>query len=79
MNGNGKSDVNSGNQFATGGLHMNWHYLYYGYSRIERKAHGYIKYTSDEKTITYADTNHYLAEKFYLLLRDERYPSYIGQ
>lgn len=58
---------------------MNWHYLYYGYSRIERKAHGYIKYTSDEKTITYADTNHYLAEKFYLLLRDERYPSYIGQ
>jgi len=38
-----------------------------------------VKYPAEDKTITYTDVNHYLAEKFYLLFRDERYKSYVGQ
>lgn len=78
LNGNGQP-LTSGADFQTGGQHFNWHFVYYGYSRTERKAYAYVKFPKEEKTFTFKDINHYLPEKFFLLFKDARYPPYVGQ
>lgn len=44
---NGAGNTNVHNNMLHKNRIMSWHFIYYGYSRAERKAHIYVKCRSD--------------------------------
>jgi hypothetical protein len=57
----------------------NWHYVYFGYSHVEREAFAYFKMSTSQKTLKFDNVNHYMAERFFLLLgKDGVHPNYNG-
>jgi hypothetical protein len=60
-------------------LHTAWHFIYYGYSKTEKRAFVYMSLRTGTKNLNYPNTNHYWTEKFYFVLgRDVRYPFWNG-
>lgn len=73
LNGAGNPNVH---QNIPSTLHKQWHYIYYGYSRIQRKAYGYIKFLEGEGEITHANCNHYVTNQHYFTMeKDKFYPT----
>ena len=42
--------------------HLAWHFIYYGYSRTERKIRGYVKFRTDAEEFVIESINHFLAK-----------------
>jgi len=55
-----------------------WHFIYFGYSKAQRRAYVNLVLRTGAQQIDYTNTNHYWAEKFFFVLRDARYPNYNG-
>jgi hypothetical protein len=45
-----------------------WHFIYFGYSWVERKAYAFVKFFDREEGAVYMNVNHYLAEKFFFFV-----------
>jgi hypothetical protein len=57
-----------------------WSFIYFGYSRIERRAHGFNLVDGKVARVDFADTNHFLSSAHILYLAKDRfYPSYSGR
>jgi hypothetical protein len=66
MNGNGNANYNK--NIPHKNRHLNWHFIYFGYSRDERKARVYVKFTEGEEELNYDNVNHYIPSKLYVYL-----------
>lgn len=56
------------------GKNRYWFYLYLGYTRVGRKAHGYMMTKDRGASVFFEGVNHFLAPQFYLYLgRDFAY------
>jgi hypothetical protein len=77
MNGAGNANVLQNYQ------HQNqitgWHFIYFGYSKAERRAFAYFQFKGGAATLNFPDLSHYWAEKFFFVLKDSRYQNYNGQ
>lgn len=78
LNGNGNANI-----FQNVKLNKDiseWHFIYFGYSRKERKAAGYVQFTNRKEEISIPNLNHYVARQFLVYLaKDQFYPSYNGK
>jgi len=66
MNGNGNANLVKNIQHKN--RHFTWHFVWFGYSRVERKARAYVKFLDGEEELVYDNVNHYIPEKLYLYL-----------
>jgi hypothetical protein len=66
LNGNG--NANYVKQFAHKNRHTSWHFIYFAYSRADRKARVYVKFVDSEEELLYDNVNHYIPEKLYVYL-----------
>lgn len=56
-----------------------WAFLYYGYSRVERKAYAYVKFNDFEVSYTFPNINHYLSNKYWIYVPNYKwYNSFNG-
>lgn len=54
--------------------------MYFGYSKLNKKAYVYVKWTAGEDSLTYENANHYLAPLFYIYVgRDKHSPGHSGK
>lgn len=59
---------------------VKWFYTYFGYSKPLNKAYVYVKWSDTEDTLTFKNTKHYYAPKFWFYAgKDKRWPSFNGQ
>ncbi|CAD8140693.1 unnamed protein product [Paramecium octaurelia] len=78
MNGGGNNNFWKNIQHK--GKINEWFYIYYGYSKIARKAYAFVKWTDGEDSLTFDDVNHYLAQTLYLFVgRDKHFPGHSGK
>lgn len=56
-----------------------WHYIYFGYSRQSRRAYFYAQLKNSNLIKDFTNTNHYLAEKFFFVLKDTTQAFWNGQ
>lgn len=62
------------------GRHTEWFYVYYGYSKVARRAYAFVKWTDGEDSLNWDDINHYLAFNLYLFVgRDKHFPGHNGK
>jgi hypothetical protein len=47
---------------------LQWHFIYFGYSRTDRKARVYVKFFDSQEERNYDNVNHYIPEKLYVYL-----------
>jgi len=47
---------------------LSWHFVYFGYSRVERKARAYVKFLDSEEELVYDNANHYIPDKLFVYL-----------
>lgn len=45
---------------------MEWTFIYYGYSKSEKKAFVVVRFTTGIESIEYNSVNHYYAPNFYI-------------
>jgi hypothetical protein len=78
---NGGGNVNYVKNIGHKNRIVAWHFIYYGYSRSQSKARVYVKFLNDDEELNYANTHHYLPEKFLLYVgRDMHgYQHYSGR
>jgi hypothetical protein len=77
MNGNGNPNVHQSVKYQND--LTSWHFIYFGYSRAERKAFGFVKFPGRKEVVKFDGINHYLAKQFYVNVgKDQFYPSYSG-
>ena len=50
-----------------------WHFVYFGYSRVNSRAFLFIYFKNGPQSFEIVNLNHYLVERLYFLLRDARY------
>lgn len=75
----GEGDSNLTKNVKHNDEHLEWHYVYFGYNRKERKANGVIIFKDKKETVEYSDVNHYLIDVHRLYLANDRfYASYNG-
>jgi len=56
-----------------------WHFVFFAYSRIERKASGYVQFNGRKEVVEFPSMNHYLAKFLYLNVgKDRFYPAWNG-
>ena len=60
------------------GRNTEWHFVYFGYSKTERRAFFFVKFRNGFLSLNYANINHFIAEKLFFAIRDSRYPNYNG-
>lgn len=78
MNGAGNPNIYKDLKHGEG--LQKWHFLYFAYSRKERKAYGYYQHKDHKLEATFTNVNHYLANNFMLFVAKDRfYPSYNGK
>ena len=78
LNGNG--NANSIKTIEHEGAHTVWHFVYFGYSRRTREAFSFVKFMHKDATTTWANHNHFLTKKFYVLVgRDAFSPFWNGK
>lgn len=59
---------------------MQWFFVYFGYSKNERKAFVACKFTTGIETIEYNNVNHYYTPKFYVYTgKDQQFPGFNGK
>jgi hypothetical protein len=57
-----------------------WHFIYFGYSRKEKRATGFVQFEGRKEKFDIPQTNHYLAKDFYFYVaKDKFYPAYNGK
>lgn len=79
-NMNGAGRVNFPQNVRHLGRHRRWHFVYFGYSKVESKAYAYVKFYDKEETKVWNKINHYYAEKYYLYAgKDQYYQAYNGE
>lgn len=67
-NMNGAGNANLYKNIAHKERHLEWFYVYYGYQKSSSKAYAYVKWTNSEDSLTYDNTNHYLAPEFFIFV-----------
>lgn len=59
---------------------MNWFFVYFGYSKNSKEAYSYVRWTTGEDSLTFKNTNHYFASKYYVFTgKDPHFPGLSGQ
>jgi hypothetical protein len=77
LNGNGNPDIHQGAPY-TYYLPL-WHFIYFGYSRQDRRAFAFIQFRDSQQTLNWASTDHYLTPKFSIFVGgDFTYQSFSG-
>lgn len=76
MNGAGEPNIVQNIQHQ--GLTSVWHFVYFGYSRTEKRAFAFVQLKNGPVTLDYPSVNQYLVEKLFFLIRDSRYSNYNG-
>lgn len=71
---NMEGDANKNSAVSHGGINTQWHHIYYGYSKIQKRAYFQASFKSSSLPLDQPNTNHYWSEKFWFLLKDSRYP-----
>jgi hypothetical protein len=57
--------------------HVKWHFIYFGYSRAQRKARAYVKFADSDSEMNYDDINHFLPERLLVFIgRDIKNPNF---
>lgn len=57
-----------------------WHFVYFGYSRKERRAAGFVQFEGRKEEVNFPDTNHFLNRNYYIYIgKDKFYPAYNGK
>jgi hypothetical protein len=79
VNMNAGGNANSVQNLAHQGLNVQWHFVYFGYSKSEKRAFVNVVLKSGALQLNYPNHNHYWTEKFFFVLRDARYPNFSGQ
>jgi hypothetical protein len=76
--GNGNPNVYKNVKY--GEDHKKWHFIYFGYSRKERKALGFIQFEGRKEELVFNDVNHFLIRQYFIYIaKDKFYPSYNGK
>jgi hypothetical protein len=77
MNAAGNANIYTNINHA--GLIQAWHFIYFGYSKAQKRAYFTTFLRSGVLNYNVPNANHYYAEKFFFVLRDARYANYQGQ
>jgi hypothetical protein len=48
--------------------HLAWHFIYFGYSKDDKRARVLVKFTDSYEEIVYDNVNHYIAEKLFVFI-----------
>ena len=60
--------------------HLEWSFIYYGYSKNDKKAFVTVKFSTGIETIEYNNVNHYYSPKFYIFTgKDKQFPGFNGK
>lgn len=51
-------------------LHFSWTYVYFGYSRLQRKAFAYVKFATRENTVAFS-VLHFVPTQFTVILQKD--------
>jgi hypothetical protein len=73
VNMNMGGDANRWDSVFQQNQHTQWHFVYFGYSKLQKRAYFTTQYKGTTTTKDYPATNHYWAEKFWFALKDARY------
>jgi len=77
---NGAGNVNLVQNVVHKNRINNWFFVYYGYSKTDKHAYVYVKFTDSEESLNYANTNHYFTPKFYVFVgKDAHFPGFSGK
>jgi len=61
-------------------VHKVWHYLYFGYTHHEKRAHAYALFRNQEIHLDFPKHKHFYAHTLYIYVgRDIHYPNYNGR
>ena len=61
------------------GANAAWHFIYFGYSKTENRAYGFVKTRTGATVLNWANTKHYWAERFFFTLKDQWSAIWPGQ
>lgn len=77
---NGGGDPNVVQNINHKDRHVKWFFVYFGYSKKDRAAYSYVKWTDNEDNLNFANINHYFAAKFHVFVgRDAHFPGFNGK
>lgn len=78
MNGAGNANIHKNAKQGAGV--SKWHFIYFGYSKKEKKAVGYYKTKDAKQEVVFDNVNHYVARQLiFYLTKDQFYPAYNGK
>ena len=57
-----------------------WHFIYFGYTRKQKRAAGFVQFEGKREEVDFPSTNHFLNRNYFVYIaKDKFYPSYNGQ
>lgn len=78
MNGGGNANYYKNIQHKE--RHLEWFYVYFGYSKKAAQASVYVKWINSEDSLTYSDANHYVVPEFFIFVgKDKHFPGHSGK
>jgi hypothetical protein len=78
MNGRGNPNVYKSVKY--GEQLPEWHFVYFAYTRKQRKAYGYVAFKGRKEVVQFDGINHYLAKQYRVFVAKDRfYPSFSGK
>lgn len=78
MNGAGNANANQRVAYTADKISA-WHFIYHGYNKNTAQSFFFIKWSTDSAKHQYDAHRHYFAEKFYFLMRPQKYGVVNGQ
>lgn len=78
MNGAGNNNMPQNIQHRN--RHIEWFYVYFGYSKNDKHGNAYVKWGKSEDTLEFKNINHYFTSTFYVFAgKDNHYPGFNGK
>lgn len=76
---NGEGNRNLFQNIRHEGNYVRWFFVYYGYSKVQKKAYTHVKWFNKDDNFVQSNVNHYYAYKFWFYLgKDRHYPAWNG-
>ena len=77
---NGGGNPNTPQNILHKNRHIEWFFVYQGYSKTTKEAYTYVKWTTGEDSIEFKNVNHYFASKYVVFVgKDVQFPGFSGK
>lgn len=70
---NGAGNSNFYKNLSVKNRHTKWFFVYFGYSKFDKKAFAYVQWHDSREGLQYTNVNHYYAEKFFVFIGKDTY------